>query len=77
MEHEMQTVLRSYRGHQIWTLWEMDGVTVLGYDVHLPDDMDGPTADPLGTVETLDAAMWRVDQEIRERRWDDAAGLND
>jgi hypothetical protein len=76
MEHEMQTVLRSYRGHQIWTLFDDDGVTLLGFDVHLPDDMDGPTAHPLATVRKLSHARICIDNEIRERRLDDAAGLN-
>lgn len=72
----MPTILRSYRGHQIWTLVDDDG-NAWGYDIHSPATVDEPTADPLGTCPTLKAARAFVDQEIRERRWDDAAGLND
>tara|TARA_R110000868_G_scaffold79540_2_gene226296 strand:- start:444 stop:677 length:234 start_codon:yes stop_codon:yes gene_type:complete len=76
MEHEMETILRTYRGHQIWTLFDDDGVTLWGFDVHAPESVDEPTADPLATRQTLSEARMFIDQEIRERRWDDAAGLN-
>ena len=75
MENKMQIVLRSYRGHQIWTLYEMDGVTVLGYDVHW-HDMDGTVADWLATVPKLSHARICIDNEIRQRRFDDECGLN-
>jgi len=76
MEHEMETILRTYRGHQIWTLFDDDGVTLWGFDVHAPESVDEPTADPLATRQTLSEARMFIDDEIQQRRWDDAAGLN-
>jgi len=76
MEHEMETILRTYRGHQIWTLFDDDGVTLWGFDVHAPEAVNEPTADPLATRQTLSEARMFIDDEIQQRRWDDAAGLN-
>lgn len=77
MEHETETILTTYRGYQIWTLFDDDGVSLWGFDVHAPESVDEPTADPLGTCQTLADARLFIDHEIRLRRWDDAAGLND
>ena len=75
MEHEMETILRTYRGHGIWTLRD-NAERVGAYIVHHPHDMDNVDAKPIGFLPTLSAARRFVDQEIRDRRWDDAAGLN-